>query len=303
MATITEIIESKPEMVTLVTHISEPRHHCDDVSATALLRILLNKYNIGHKTIHTYYPEKYFGYTDSTPNVIIYDIGLGMYDHHQPSPDDTHCLRIDNDGIVRKYSSVGLLWREIGHLLVPEEYTKEVYNHVIKAIDDQDNGNAYNPLSFCIGCMNTPPNRKKIYENEAFERAVDVMKTLFNAVFETYNAKKEEKDIAIKIMDDFKSKNKQYVITDSYISCMSELCAKENIPFYIYPNSRRDKGFCFRTITPIGGEMNDHIVDIPQEVRNWEGVTFLHPSAFLGSAISKERAVEIVELILKNTNK
>lgn len=296
MSTITEILNNHPEEVTLVTHIPKPRHHADDVAATALLRILLDKYGIKHKTIHTFYPKDFLGYDDNTPNVIIYDIGLGMYDHHQPSPKDVHCLRLDSDGTTRKFSSVGLIWREIGHLLVPGDYVNDVYNNVIRAIDDQDNGNGFNPLSFCIGCMNTPANRTSTNETEAFEKAVDVMRILFSHVFENYIAKGEEKEEAEKIVASYKGKN--YVSSDTYIATIIELCSINEIPFYIYPNSR-DNGWCFRTITPVGGEMNDHIVDIPQEVRDWEGVTFLHPSGFLCSVDTKERAIEIIEKLCK----
>lgn len=319
MATITQILENKPEMVTLVTHVSLPRFHSDDVSATAILRILLDKYQIRHTTHHTFYPGKE-GFTDETLDAIIYDIGLGMYDHHQPSPNDKHCLKEMSDSTIRKYSSVGLIWREIGHLLVPEEYVDEVYNNVIGYIDDQDNGFETNPLSYCLSCMNCSPNKEsasiddeddyadEYLENIEFEEAVSVMIKFFINIFYTMRSKKEESDIAKNIIntviDNCKELgyNPPYVVTeDNYVNCMAEECSKANIPFYIYPNVR-DGGYAFRAISPVGGGMSDFIIKIPQEVREWEGVTFLHPSTFLGAAVSLKRAKEVVEEVIRLNN-
>lgn len=305
MATITEIIEktkngNKPNLVTLVTHKTSPRFHADDVSATALLRIVFDiLLDIKTQTVHTFNPAEE-GYTDETPDCIVYDIGLGIYDHHQPDGQNEHCLREDPDGIVRKYSSVGLIWKEVGKYFLPE-YADEIYNNLIKFIDDNDNGFESNPLSFCIKCMNYPPNYStNNSSDDFFESAVNFMITFFSGIFNTYFARKDEEDEIIDIINTAKTMNNgKYVVSEHYLNGMDSACAKEQIPFYIYPNVR-DNGYCFKTITPIGGKMNDHLVDIPQDVRNWEGVTFLHPSAFLGSAVSKARAIEIVETILSD---
>lgn len=303
MATITEIIkniknDNKPEEVVLVTHKSTSRFHADEVSSTALLRILFgNKYFVKTKLVKTFEPAK-DGYTDQTPDCIVYDIGMGMYDHHQPDGQNQHCLREDPDGVIRKYSSVGLIWKEIAKELVPEEYIEDIYNNLIRYIDDNDNGFESNPLSYCIRNMNVPPNKEYDSDN-AFECAALAMQLFFENIFDTVWAKKEEEDEINTLINATESIGKKYVVSDKYLDGMVAVCAKEEIPFYIYPNVR-DNGYCFRTITPVGGEMNDHIVDIPQDVRNWEGVTFLHPSAFLGSAVSKARAIEIVETILSN---
>ena len=303
MATITEIVENvkngnRPNLVTLVTHKSSPRFHADEVSSTALLRILFDKLSVKTKLVQTFEPAK-DGYTDQTPNCIVYDIGLGMYDHHQPDGQNQHCLREDPDGVTRKFSSIGLIWKEIAKELVPEEYIENIYNSLIRYIDDNDNGFESNPLSYCIMNMNVPSNRG--HDNSsAFECAVALMQLFFKNIFDTVWAKKEEEDEITSIINAAKvTNNGKYVVSDHYLAGMVSACARKEIPFYIYPNAR-DNGYCFRTITPVGGEMNDHIVDIPQDVRNWEGVTFLHPSAFLGSAVSKARAIEIVETILSN---
>lgn len=304
MANITEIIENvkngnKPEVVTLVTHKSTSRFHADEVSSTALLRILFgNKYFVKTKLVKTFEPAK-DGYTDQTPDCIVYDIGMGMYDHHQPDGQNQHCLREDPDGVIRKYSSVGLIWKEIAKELVPEEYIEDIYNNLIRYIDDNDNGFESNPLSYCIRNMNVPPNKEYDSDN-AFECAALAMQLFFENIFDTVWAKKEEEDEINTLINATKSIGKKYVVSDKYLDGMVAACAKEEIPFYIYPSSRGDNCYCFRTITPVGGEMNEHLIDIPQEVRNWDGVTFLHPSGFLGSAVTEARAIEIIETILES---
>lgn len=297
MANITDIIKNnRGEMITLVTH--KAPHHCDEVAATALLHILFDKMFgfASYTQIRTFTPAD-DGYTDDTPNCIVYDIGLGKYDHHQVSPNDKHCLRHDKDGVVRKYSSVGLIWNEIGEYLVPKEYVNEVYNKFIRYIDDNDNGFEVNPLSWSISMLNIT-NGADFVNDAAFFGAVNILKELFLGIFNSFALMKKEEDTVNKAIEETKLNHKCYVFTENFCKSALNKLAVNSIPFYIYASGRGDNCYVFRTITPIGGMMNEHIVDIPDEVRNWEGVTFLHPTCFLGSAISKERAIQVVETIL-----
>lgn len=298
MAKIKEIISQSQE-VTLVTH--KAPHHCDEVAATALLHILLEKQGIKYKFLRTFTPAEE-GYTDKTPNCIVYDIGLGMYDHHQAPPNDSNCLRHDKDGVVRKYSSVGLIWNEIGELLVPKEYIDEVYENIIKYIDDEDNGFRPNPLSYCIKNLNTESNDSEINHDMAFFKAVDILKTLFRGVFDTIWNKHNDETLIDYIIEN-SSVSDKYIITPDYYDVAIKKCSEHNCPFYIYPSNRGDNCYVFRTIPPKDGNMYERIVDIPDEVRNWDGVTFLHPNRFMGSAVSKERAIEIVKQILNQESK
>lgn len=287
---ITEILKSntgKENEVTLVTH--KGPFHADETAATAILKKLFEKENYKVDIIRTFDVTEYI----DKPNHIIYDIGNGEYDHHQI--DDKHCLREDNDGVTRKYSSVGLIWREIGHYFVSEKYTDEVYNNFIKYIDDTDNGFGPNPLSYAISAMNNQMSEEEV-ANTNFYQAVRVMTELFTVIISSIHKKEEEEKQIEDIINEYYNNGTCYVVTEKYFSGMVSACTRENIPFYIYPNVRG--GYCFRTIPVAGGkDMNDHIIDIPQSIRDWEGVTFLHPSAFLGSAETKERAIEIVKKI------
>lgn len=304
MATITNILKriADPAIdvkeVTLVTHISKP-HHADDVCATALLRILFEDLNqTPCKLVKTFTPAE-DGYIDETEDTVIYDIGLGIYDHHQAKDNDPFGLlesRFKEDG--SKYSSTGLIWKEIGHILVPEEYVDEFYNNVLLYIDQQDNGEAFNPLSTLIRHMNYY-NEKNKYE--CFELSVNMMRTMFTASFNMYtkqhNETEEIKEIINSREDDI------CLVSDKYYAGLAAEASKLEIPFIVYPDARDNTGikYSFKTVTPIDGEMTDHILDIPDEVRKWEGVTFLHPSCFLGTAVTKARAIEIVHEVYKNS--
>ena len=282
MARVSEI--QKGNTVKLVTHAGN--FHSDDVCATALLELYFEQKGMRTELVRTFKPADE-GYTDTTPNCVVYDIGLGMYDHHQVGPDAFHCLREDADGVTRKYAAVGLLWREIGKEIAGK-YADAVYDGIIKPIDDHDNGNGHNPLSTLIGNMN-PSKTNPIKEefNVAFCHAVHLIKEMLRETFSKYRRQLQNEDE----LRQYAKAGNAYLISPNFMSGADEVCREMGIPFYVYPNIRG--GWCFKTICPDPKDMSKHFVDIPDEVRTWTGVNFLHPSCFLGSADTKERACEI----------
>lgn len=283
--------------VTLVTH--KGRFHSDDVMATAILRFFFDSRGIPTKTIRTYTPEKE-GYTDDTPNCIVYDIGLGQYDHHQADEAAKHTYRfdvigegVDKQTLVRKYAAVGLIWKEIGEPWIgSKKLADEIYERVIKYIDDTDNGFAPNPFSSLIHDYNPKNGDDKIY-NTAFEEAVNMAYRLISRTIEVAKSKKESIDKLTAIA----VKDAPYIITPEFMEGADDVCREYNIPFYIYPNDRIENGWCIKTINKYEGNNSIHIKDIPDEVRNWKDVTFLHPSCFLAACIGAERACEIATML------
>lgn len=296
---ISEIIEriksGECTNVTLVTHCSNPVMHSDEITATALLRVLFTNLGVTTTQVKTFKPAEE-GYTDDTEDCVVYDIALGQYDHHHPKSHPFYENLIRPDG--GKYASAGLIWKEIGSMLVPEVYTNDFYEKVIKFIDDQDNGLAFNPLSSCLSFMNMYNSNNK---QECFETAVDIMIKVITGAINSYNDKYKEYPEVRAIIDSRDCD--AYVITDKYYKIMTEELAKDNIPFYIFPDARSEKGYTFRTITPVGGAMSDNIIPIPDEVRHWNGITFLHPTCFLGTAVDKETAVNTVLKVYEEATK
>lgn len=288
------------EVVKLVTH--KGRFHADDIMATAILRLFFEKANVTVETIRTFTPEE-DGYTDYTANCIVYDIGGGQYDHHQ-TENNEHTFRFDKvydengeHTVVRKYSSVGLIWNEIGEVWLGKKYAKKVYDQVLKYIDDTDNGFGFNPLSSLIGCMNTyNVNASEATQDIRFEMAVVTAQRLISSMIKQfeYMLTCESKLYALA------KKGEACLVSDEYIPGADDICREYGIPFYVYPNQRG--GYCFKTINKCESDNTVHLCDIPEEVKNWNGVTFLHHSRFLGSAVTKERAINICASLWRQHN-
>ena|GEM_PF-6648982 len=287
--------DPKKDIITLVTH--KGKFHSDDVMATAILKIFFEQeFKFKTNLVRTFTPKE-DGYDDNTPNTVVYDIGLGQYDHHQVGEDAKHCIRLDKYldeyGVehtsIRKHAAVGLIWNEIGVQWIGEKYAPVIYDTIIRYVDDHDNGFGHNPLSTLISNLN--PNTIEPTDeafDSCFNKAVFYCTIFFMSTIAHYKfIQKCEKILAAEA----DKSDGVCLVTDYYLPGADDICRERNIPFYVYPNQRG--GWCFKTICPDPKNMNVHLVDIPDEVRTWTGVTFLHPSCFLGSAVTKERAIEI----------
>ena len=100
--------------------------HADDVMSAVLLR-MLNPHIKFHRV--TRVPDEAL----SDPMVIVFDVGLGKFDHHQPdSP-------VRENGV--KYAAFGLLWREFGKELIDSDEGCQMFDEwFVQPIDAQDNG-------------------------------------------------------------------------------------------------------------------------------------------------------------------
>ena len=85
------------------------------------------------------------------PGVIVYDIGGGIYDHHQLD------ARVREDGL--KYAACGLLWADFGREVLrimgcPENLVEDVWQgldqRLIRSIDAVDNGVVPDPANINI---------------------------------------------------------------------------------------------------------------------------------------------------------
>ena len=111
------------------------KFHADDVFATALLQIVRPDIRI---TRGFTVPDDFDG--------IVYDVGLGMFDHHQ-EPRETR-----PNGVP--YAAFGLLWRVLGPGLVGENQARLVDENFIQPLDLNDNTGEQNSLCDAIGFFN-----------------------------------------------------------------------------------------------------------------------------------------------------
>ena len=107
------------------------KFHADDVFATALLQILRPDIKI---TRGFTVPDDFDG--------IVYDIGFGMFDHHQ-EPREYRA-----NGVP--YAAFGLLWRVLGPGLVGERQARLIDENFIQPLDLNDNTGEQNSLCDAI---------------------------------------------------------------------------------------------------------------------------------------------------------
>ena len=130
------------------------KFHADDVFATALLQILRPDIKI---TRGFTVPDDFDG--------IVYDIGFGMFDHHQ-EPREYRA-----NGVP--YAAFGLLWRVLGPGLVGERQARLIDENFIQPLDLNDNTGEQNSLCDAIGFFNPVWDSKEDQDSCFFKAKVD----------------------------------------------------------------------------------------------------------------------------------
>lgn len=149
--------------------------HADEVMATVLLSKILPEV----KVCRTFkVPE------DVAEDVIVYDIGGGVYDHHQRGFNEAR-----DNGI--RFSSFGLLWRKFGMQLLSNNENAELVFELfdksfVTGIDAVDNGQVERTddvqvmtVSNVISAFN-PNWDEKANANDSFLKAVEFAEVIFD---------------------------------------------------------------------------------------------------------------------------
>ena len=221
----------------LVTH--NGTFHADEVFSTIILMGVINKDVI------------YISRSSETPNnekAIVYDVGLGRFDHHQEGGNG-----IRANGI--KYASFGLIWKEYG-----KKYLKNigitnldlawnmVENAIVQDIDSGDNGQAdkeklydfeaYGIADF-VDLFNSNWNEED-RQNDYFIDVVNYMKILFEKLITRISSKIEAKEIIEKCIED---STYQIVILDRYLPWKDLVLESKNpksreLLYIIFPSNR-----------------------------------------------------------------
>lgn len=188
--------------------------HADDVFATALLKIINPNIKINRISDISEIKEK--------EEYIVYDIGLGEFDHHQINK------RIRKNGIP--YAAFGLLWDKFGRLVIQSEKDRTEFDRqFIQTLDQADNYGDYNSLCDAIRSFN--PNMKKENDIE-FEKAVIFAR---NILENKLNKIKWEKSMKATVDKILKNSDKVAVL-ESYIP--PKLFIGTKIKIMIYPSGR-----------------------------------------------------------------
>ena len=172
--------------------------HADDVFGVAMCKLINPDISV-FRTVEQYEIDK----AKEDPSIIMFDIGLGEYDHHQkegkalrPESDGTY---ITPDGKMSRipYCGFGLLWRDFGYLLCPEyDAWKRVDQSLVLPIDKADNGVCQNLLSSSIKFMN-PVWDSNASEELTFNYAREIASGILKAHIDHANAAVRARDLLL----------------------------------------------------------------------------------------------------------
>lgn len=280
--------------------------HADDVFSSAFLEMYLGDVSI--------YRTNQVDTEHLDPNVMVYDVGRGKFDHHQ-----TDALKREN-GIP--YCSFGLLWKELG-----KEYLKrqgiDLVDRVhemldkdfIEGIDADDNG--YFPKIEAIFKVKTTPNIIKIFnpsfqtdqdESTQFEKACRLAKMILEEEIYYINGKAHAEEQILDLLDDAEEGAK-YLVLPVFLPYEDTILAEEkasSILFVAYPSNRG--GYAIKTV-PKSSEDKSSRMSFPEEWAGLEGeelqrvsgipgLTFCHATRFLVSCKDLDSVYEVFKKVL-----
>ena len=256
------------------------RFHADDVFSTVLLGKLFG-------------PSVFLSRVSSVPqeirsNAIVYDIGGGEFDHHQPEGNG-----IRSNGIP--YASFGLLWRRFGEEFCMKYHFDPAYfipefDKFVEGIDAYDNGwfHSKTPIQNVSNCIamfnNTWENSSSSDSNAAFARAVDFAEIIFD---NTTSAIASRFQAISELTKALKKADSDTLFLSRYLpySACPEINGRIN--FIVYPSDRGgynlqiiNRKYSFRS--DILGLSGDKL----REKTNIQTATFVHNSGRLGGSES-----------------
>lgn len=260
--------------------------HADDVFGVAVLTSINPELDIV-RTLNA--PE-------DSDDKIIFDIGLGEYDHHQTNkalrPNDTY---IDKTGNVQNvpYCGVGLLWRNFGHLLVSDRAWRKIDRDLILPIDKTDNGIAGSTLSGAIGAMN-PTWDSDSNGMVEFMAAVKVAKTILYA----YIAKAEADARAEELVISSQVVNGHTLVLNEYMPWQDVVVNEmPDILYIIFPSNRG--GYAVWTVPNAPGSFVGRKLFPTEWLGNPDeslGMFFCHPNNFCLSCHTQEQAINAAKI-------
>lgn len=293
--TFAEAVAQKGNKIMSIVNIANTHSgyfHADEVFASAVLKQLFKMLII----------KRVFRPEDDAD--IVYDIGGGAYDHHQPD----HEIR--PDGIP--YAAFGLIWRSFGRayvesLGVPAGDVDFVYSMVdkmlVRSIDAIDNGVSLGDgfsISNVIELLN-PEWDSDESADEAFKCAVDLAGSVLMLQVRHAAAVAKAKGIVTAAVEE--SRDGQVIELPCYVPWQEPLLAMtdekaQNAKRVIFPSNRG--GYNVQAV-PTAPDAFTNRAPFPKELRGLrdeelakasgiKDAVFVHPAGFIGAAMSLEGA-------------
>lgn len=293
-------IVSDIQIADAITH--SGTFHADDVLATVILSLI--------------YPNLVLARVPSfsskiKTNAIVFDIGHGKFDHHQPGGNGFR-----QNGIP--YASSGLIWKEFGHQIVSDYVWNAVDEELIQGIDYSDNGiyipnvplNKSIPISRLVSLFNPVWNGLDIDSNTAFLQAVDLVDTIFRKVLNS--AESKMKAMAI-VSNEISNSTNHFLVLEKFMPWQEAILTSQNpkaedIFFVIFPSNRG--GYNWQCVpTELGSFEPRKSVPLSwrglhgsklREVTGIHTANFCHKDGFIGGANTLKDTIKMVEKIINN---
>ena len=259
------------------------KFHADDVFSTALLRLINPKFKVkrGFEV-----PKDFDG--------IVYDIGMGRFDHHQQDKE------IRENGIP--YAAFGLLWREYGSIFLEEEGRAEFDKKFVQKIDESDNTGSENALSEAINSFNPSWDSEESFDQK-FEEAVDIAEKILLQYIEKTKGEERAAEVVQKAMQ----RSDGIILELPLFAPWKKQVVGSSYQFVVYPSKRG--GYCAQGV-PVSEEDRTLVCDVPEEwcglageeLQRVSGVPeaqFCHATGFLMAADNKEAAIKMAELAIQ----
>mgnify|MGYP001853129863 CR=1 FL=1 len=288
---------------TVITH--SGTFHSDEVLATVILEKVLGNITIC-RTFKV--PE------ELADDVIVYDIGFGMYDHHQKGGNGAR-----ENGVP--YAAAGLIWKDFGRQLVTDTCNPDlVWNLIdrdlIQGIDATDNGKIpkvdypAQAMTFSQAISSFNPNwDSEMSTDDAFAKAVEFAKIVFDNVLANTVSKANAQDIVDEAIE---SSVNNIMVLDRFVPWQEFIFSSTNnkasdILFVVFPSNRG--GYNWQCVPDALGSfgMRKAVPDEWKglrdlELQNVTGVataSFCHPEGFIGGATTLEDAIALAKLAVE----
>lgn len=276
--------------------------HADDVFSAAFLKIV-------NPDLPIYRTCKF---TDAqieeinADKAIAVDIGaqygVTEYDHHQidkarrPIEDGTY---FDKEGHMQMlpYCGFGLLWRDYGRLLCPNDKAwKKVDRDLVTPIDKADNGVEPNTLSAAIHAFNPAWNSKE-NENDAFWRAEQFAESVLKQYVANANAEYEAEKL---VLTSATHDSGRILVLDQYLPWQDTVINQmQDVMFVVYPSARG--GYNVQTVPDAPGSFNGRKLFPTRWLGNPDanlGMTFCHPGNFLAAVNTLDNAIRVANIAI-----
>jgi|SRR3989344_3410212 len=289
-------------MMKIATH--NGAFHADEVFAVAILKNIYSN----SKIIRTR-DKKLLEKADIRIDVgMKYDPETRDFDHHQQEFN-----RERKNGVP--YASAGLVWEEYGLKICDnDEVFKKIDENLFEYIDADDNGMgakydgiAPYTLKEVISIFNPVwPNKTSKQQDEQFDKAVEIAKTILEKEIERIKRDIESRKV---MLQKIKETDKEYIVLEEDMPWKETIIKNSDIKLVVFPSFPEEIWFVFAV--PISEKVFETRMLLP---KSWEGLhgedfarvtkvkdaVFCHKKRFAAGAKSKEGAIKLAELALRN---